>query len=343
MADAQIDPKSNREDDNWYAQQNQMYASQWPAVDGYTPMFGYTANPDSSTGTLGSTSALGVINIVENFQWTYSKYREEVPRIWMIERQIKNNQQLAFYLRNANIARSNRGALSGDSHKTDPYARLYGPAKKTGFSYIFPYYASSTVSLTQQWGPNIPAEQNPAGKLAQGVMSKIPGLQGAVDTFTDVVKGAAGIYNGLNSTTFGYEQPHYYGGPSVNSFVVRFPLYNTGSVADIRRNFDFIKMFSYQNYFERKSFATSTPPVIYECEFVTGHIGTIAAKPAVYVNKFDAKNIGAIRSIDIGIGSKVLIPEAYFIDISFSELVATSKNIFSSFLTGQSMVNVYED
>ena len=148
-----------------------------------------------------------------------------------------------------------------------------------------------------------------------------------------------------NSPMFGYEQPQYYSGPTTSSFTVKFPLYNTDSVADIRRNFDFIKIFGYQNLFERRTFGTSLPPVMYECEFAPGHIGTVAAKPAVYVSRFDVKNVGAIRSIDIGIGNstKVIIPEAYSVEIQFTELIANSRNIFSSFLTGQSLVNVYQD
>ena len=67
----------------------------------------------------------------------------------------------------------------------------------------------------------------------------------------------------------------------------------------------------------------------------------MAAKPAMYVSRFEAKNVGAIRSIDIGIGAKVLIPEAYMIDIQLTELVANSRNIFASFVTGRSVVSVF--
>lgn len=336
---------------------SQLSMSDWPTEGAYSQSFYLEANPGSAAPKL-VPAGNGNIDIVKDFKWTYSKFRDEVPRILLIERQIKQNQQLDFYYRTAtNIGES---VMNGK----DPYSSLYGAAKRTGFVYTFPYYATNTVHISQSWSSSVPAESDLAGGLVSGVAE---GLDDIIPLVSKFIKGAgavpsqaAGIYsdkfgNYTGAPMFGYEQPQYYAGPSTQSFNVKFPLYNTDTVEDIRRNFDFIKVFGYQNLFERKSFATSLPPVIYECEFSSGHIGTIAAKPAVYVSKFDAKNIGAIRSIDLGIGSNVLdsngntlktnvlIPEAYMIDITFTELIATSRNIFSSFITGQSLVNVYED
>ena len=327
--------------DNYYRQQRVVDSSNWGSTDGYEPMYTLQVSDESAAPKL-TPSGNGNIDIVANFNWTYSKYRDEVPRMMFIERQIKKNQQLAYYKRALGVFLSE--ASDGSQ---DPYAGLYADAKKTGFTYIFPYYASSTVNISQSWSASINSASNIYGSVAEKVANAKyttnNGIEFSAGGVTSLGTDLYAMYK--NTPMFGYEQPQYYSGPSISSFTVKFPLYNTDSVADIRRNFDFVKIFGYQNLFERRTFGTSLPPVMYECEFAPGHIGTVAAKPAVYVSRFDVKNIGAIRSIDIGIGNstKVLIPEAYLIEIQFTELIANSRNIFSSFLTGQSLVNVYQD
>lgn len=327
---------------NYNQQQVVVNSSNWGSTDGYEPMYTLQVSNESAAPKLTPSGSGGNIDIVTDFNWTYSKYRDEVPRMLFIERQILKNQQLAYYKRALGVFFSK----NNDANQ-DPYAGLYADAKKTGFQYIFPYYASTTVSINQAWGASINSASNIYGKT----MESLGNAQYTTDSGTKFTLGGVTSFGTdlyamkKDTPMFGYEQPQYYSGPNISSFTVKFPLYNTDSVADIRRNFDFIKIFGYQNLFERRTFGTSLPPVMYECEFAFGHIGTVAARPAVYVSRFDAKNIGAIRSIDIGIGNstKVLIPEAYLIEIQFTELIANSRNIFSSFLTGQSLVSVYND
>lgn len=316
-------------------QNGQRSLSDWDDVDGYSQSFQLVANPDSASPKI-EPSGSGHINIVEDFKWTYSKFRGEVPRILLIERQIQKNQQLGQYKRAFGVL----NPQNADEAKSDPYAGLYADAVPTGFTYTLPYYSSNTVNITQSWNASINSSSNIYGGLAEKALNtKIFG-----ETTVGQIGGAARdlVAMSKNSPMFGYEQPMYYSGPSTNTYNIKFPLFNTDTVGDIRRNLDFIKIFTFQNLFERRTFATSLPPVIYECEFAQGYIATMAHKPALYVSRFEAKNIGAIRAIYLGgQESNVLVPEAYMIDIQLSELVATSRNIFASFLTGTAAVNVY--
>jgi hypothetical protein len=321
----------------------------------------YQLVPDSSSSNVGaykikSNGSSGhTFDIVNNFIWTTSKFKEEVPRIQLSEYQITQNQQAAFFanttmgiLERTKDAAGNLVDWAGATVKSaenytmkDPYEGLYS-AEPTLFSYIFPYYANTTISSRTQWSSKIP----PAGehlavaagtKLAGGLLEKYAGNEGR-DLVEKYAVNAAATFENPNAPFAGIEQPMYYTGTNKNNYTVKFPLFNTFSTTEILRNYDFIRVFSYQNLHLRSTFATYQPPVFYKCEQVPGYWSELGEKPALYVSDFSVTNVGAIRAIDIGMeGKKVSIPEAYMIEITFSEMITTSRNIYSSIFTGEGL------
>lgn len=288
----------------------------------------------------------GSIDIVNTFAWTLSKFRDEVPRIMLVEYQMTRNQQLG------NIARKGQALTNrfGSSADADPYAGLF-EAEKTKFSYIFPHYDKSLINTSSTWDSKVPSE---GVSLQKGFLDtasrevseflKRFGVNIDLNRVDDALvkfRGAEGVTEA--SPFAGLEQPLFYTGTSRNKYTIKFPLFNNTSTDDVKRNHDFIRLFTYQNLKDRTSQATYLPPVFYRVENVPGYMGSMSPKPAVWVSNFNVQNVGAIRAIDIGLGggTKVATPEAFLITIELTELIADSKQIFLGYLAGDgSTVNV---
>ena len=305
----------------------------------YQPLF---KTPTGSNGNFKLTpGASGDIDIVNNFSWTLSKFRDEVPRIKLVEFQITKNQQLYNMRRKA--------ALATSSDKADPYAGLFA-AEETKFSYIFPHYDKSLINNSNSWDSKVPPEGvslqkgviESANKFASDIIRPY-GFDVNLNNIDEAVIKARGMKGPMEATPFaGIEQPLYYSGTSRNKYTIKFPLFNNVSIDDVKRNHDFVRLFAYQNLKDRTSITTYNPPVYYKVLNVPGYMGSMGPKPAVWVSNFNVQHVGAVRAIDIGIGGRrVATPEAFLITIELTELIADSKQIFLSYLSGDdSAVNV---
>lgn len=295
--------------------------------------FSLEVNETSTGYKLKAKATPQTINIVEKYKWTYSKFIEEVPRVVFIEKQITNNQQVEFYRKRIKGIVDN---MSGTGE--DPYASLYNAAL-TNFQYVFPYISGTTLTTSSRWSENVPGSANLYSGVANSVLGVL-GFNTSIKEIGDMVTAGQSVMK--NDPYTGIEQPMFFGGPERQTFKIRFPLFNTGTIQEVQDNYNFIRIFAFQNLIDRKSLVTYDPPVIYEVRPAQGHIGALGSRPAVYVSNFEVKNIGAVRSIDIGIqnsSTKVLIPEAYMIEITCSDLIASSRQIFSSFFTGTGVVS----
>lgn len=298
----------------------------------------------------------GRFNIVNDYKWTTSKFKEEVPRIELVEYQITRNQQLAFLKETiTNISlfdtvnslyanATNMIGGKGVKALKDPYEGLYN-GKETGLTYTFPFYNSNAVNTRTQWSSKIP----PAGESLLVAGAKGAGLsllqaftsestrkmveQGA----TQYMPNAAAAVEDLNAPFAGIEQPMWYTGTTKNSYIVKFPLFNTVSMTDTYNNWNFVRTFTYQNLHLRSTLATYLPPVYYKC-ILNDYWSEIGSKPALYVSNLVIQNIGAVRAIQLQRGGKrISIPEAYMVEITLSEMITTSRNIYSSMFTGESI------
>jgi hypothetical protein len=339
--------------------QNAAFAN-WGSVDGYSPIF--TAQPNT-TGSIGASydlvpgSAGSHINVVTGFQWTRSKYREEVPRITLKELRVKGLQQLNYYYNLAMIGVNTLTGNTGDI--SDPYGALYD-TEPTKFLYTLPFYNTTSTSSKQTWQEKVPPDADYVGALSSAADIAKPLTTRLLSTAATVLGGPVGraavIASSLMgsskrrlSTTMstaanigvkavgalmgspyaGIEQPMYFAGTPKNSYVVSFPLFNTDSVAEIRKNYDFIKLFQYQNLMTRTSVATYLPPVIYKSMAHEGHNSSLGMR-FFYVSDFTVNNLGALRSMNIGSSNMIPVPEAYQVNITLTEMIANSRNLYAS-------------
>ena len=385
-----ISPSSLQSKNNKPAWAAAAAKANWADTTGYTQLF--TATPytygGSSSYKLTANNGGGV-NVVKDFQWTKSKYREEVPRITLKELRITGIQQLNFYLNAASrvydiavpaipfTAAAARKASAATDLVNDPYSMLYS-TEPTGFSYTFPFYNTTSAASKQTWQEKVPVDGDYLGAVGDaynlgssylgGALQKIidaatKGSQGgraaqialnlmgskdgkpsrSARSFSTTLNSIANIgvkaFGALSGSPYaGMEQPMFFAGTAKNSYVISFPLFNTDSISEIRRNYDFIRLFQYQNLLERTSIATYAPPVIYKSMADGSHNSSLGMR-FFYVSDFTVTNLGALRSMNLGNNAggsvvRVPIPEAYQVNITLTEMISNSKNLYTSVMSG---------
>lgn len=347
---------------------------------GYTAPFQANIAPSGTSYDLTPAGTGSPINIVDNFHWTNSQYREEVPRIQLKELKLSGIQQINYYFNNAlRPINSTIGTnINNAGTVGDPYSGLYD-TKPTGFTYIFPFYNQSAANSVTNWSEKVPRDADYLSAVSDTFSVASPLLKAAAAAAATSMAGPLGTFGVLvadnlmgdvgknvtesllkgikaapnvaaksygiatRSPYAGLEQPMYFSGTSKNTYKISFPLFNTDSLTSIRRNLDFIRMFQFQNLLKRTSVVTYEPPVIYESELAGQHNSMIGHQ-YFYVSSFVVGNLGTLRSIDIqNGGKKVPIPEAYQIEISLTEMISPSQNIYSSVMSkdGKSVVNTF--
>ena len=131
------------------------------------------------------------------------------------------------------------------------------------------------------------------------------------------------------------ETPQAYKGPAdTDSITVKFQLYNTVDYTDIKKNWEFCYLFSYQNLPNRKGINLLDPPCLYKVT-IPGY----RQFPMCMVTSLKITNLGSVRLIDIvadtlatesNRGPNIkLIPEAYDIEITFKHAFYSSRNLFA--------------
>jgi hypothetical protein len=249
------------------------------------------------------------IDILNDFAWKHSLTNQavsDVPDIFINEFSLpygKWMQNIANVF--TNVTTINRGKA------LDPYVSLY-TGVPTGFAYRFPYIvdpgSSIKGSIKNSW-EQIDLLQSAA---------KLPGIGGIFSAASKVVNAVEDFYGG-----FGYEKLQSFKSTSKRSITVKFPLYNTVNIKNTIDNFWFVTLFALQNLKVRTTFLTYIPPKIYEVQ--SSSLGS-AYMPAAYVEDYNVYSIGATRQINID-GVYHLIPEAYKVEIKFTDLMDPSTNI----------------
>ena len=251
----------------------------------------------------------GVIDIVRDFRWKNNKTSgrsiSEVPSIMLTE------YTLGYGKWQTKLSNLFNNIINNTTGTTDPYGQLYS-GLATKFSYNLPYLLKDGSTLKGKTD----------NAWSEFKLEDIP-LIG--DTLSKASKFGDKILTG-----FGFENTSNYSETKKRSVVIEFPLYNTMDVGDTIKNYEFISLFGIQNLKIRTSFLTYIPPKIYSVES-KGRGGVYM--PAAYVSSYDVRSIGATREIQIG-GNTHLIPEAYKVSITLTELIQESANIMQGSLGG---------
>jgi hypothetical protein len=265
----------------------------------------------------------GMVDVHADMYWSNMGNKSEVPNVFVIERELKYG---AWAAELANILKL--GGQIGTNTDVDTFMQLYA-AEETGFYYNFPWLLKS--------GDNIRSIENS--------WSSITGLTKALTTSSKsnskdaglldtIIPAAIGVATGAITPGFGFEETKQYDGTSQQTLTVSFPLYNTIDIRSALRHFNFVNLFTFQNLKTRTSLMSYIPPKIYTVDAYS--LGGIYMS-AAYVSNFKVDSIGTTRKMtEWGIwgNAGVLIPEAYKVTITFTDLLSQSSNVFAGTLGG---------
>jgi hypothetical protein len=228
----------------------------------------------------------------------------------------------------------------GDGNLKDnilkPYNGLYY-TEDTGFKYFLPYLSNDYLvsnNVFSEDAQKLAGLENISQILATG-FNAVRGL-----TFLD----KPGVYV--------EQSKQYQFGQEGRSFTVTFPLLNTGTYEDIKRNYQLIFGLIYQNKPGRINRNLLELPVIYEF-FIEG----MAYMPYSYISQIAVDFVGNRRTMNIDIPTfndtseneslnertniSSIIPDAYQVSITFEGLNKETKNFLIRSL-GDPIIKVRE-
>lgn len=240
----------------------------------------------------------------------------------------------------------------------NPYKNLY-TVIPSQWEYVFPYLGSSNMLVNSNEFENYSFKRftEPIGNFANALG---PFLKGAPSGPRSKSKdgGATGNIFELGKSFFELsktaiagepgaikpETPQSFVGASMDSITVVFYLLNTINPQDVRKNWEFCYLFSYQNLPNRKGINLLDSPHVYSVQ-IPGY----KVMPACYVKDLKIENVGATRMVDIGSvqdgansNNEILkteeassntikmIPEAYKITFTLQSMFINSRNIFTT-------------
>lgn len=243
---------------------------------------------------------------------------------------------------------SKKDSIESKDSSLDPYIGLYA-IEPTNWAYRMPYFHKDNFSQTNAWGsPGGQVKQNFEKAFSGGGKASEAGDAESSDTDESkssktgsglsLMSRLAALSRAAIGATGGAmiaEKPQAYGGPEGrDSITVKFQLYNTVNYADIKKNWEFCYLFSYQNLPNRKGINLLDPPCLYKIT-IPGY----RQFPMCMVKTLKITNLGSVRLIDIvadtlatesNRGPNIkLIPEAYEIEITFEHAFYSSRNLFA--------------
>jgi hypothetical protein len=270
---------------------------------------------------------VGIVDVLNTMKWKNNGSNDEVPSIWATEFELKfgttatNLVQLLTQGKNVYQVLKNK-FLTGDNPNAslDTFLTMYA-SNRTGFAYNFPYLNTNAglKKVTNNWG----AEKS----LLESIGS---GGESSAGSKLDMVASVAGAATSFFTPKFGFEEVQSFQGTSQQSLTISFPLYNTIDIDSAFDHYSFVNLLTFQNLKTRTTMMSYIPPKIYTVDsFSLGGIYMAAA----YISDLSIESIGTTRKMDIfkDFGSReVLIPEAYKITITFTDLVSQSSNVFAA-------------
>ena len=241
---------------------------------------------------------------------------------------------------------SKKDSIQSKDSSLDPYIGLYA-IEPTNWAYRMPYFQKENFVQSNAWGdPGKGIEQDFKEMSAKDAKaSKEEGEESSDTDASESGKTGGNLMNRLKAFSsaavkstggaYGSEKPQAYGFPAErDQITVKFQLLNTVNYADIKKNWEFCYLFSYQNLPNRKGINLLDPPCLYKVT-IPGY----RQFPMCMVTSLKITNLGSVRLIDIvadtlatesNRGPNIkLIPEAYDIEITFKHAFYSSRNLFA--------------
>lgn len=291
---------------------------------------GAASNLWNATGT--------TFDVVADYKWTLSRNAqalEEVPYITLNEYIIDETTiktQLSYYY--TNVTEAATGQNTEDI--LAPYKNLF-PRTPSGNIYRFPYFSDINFEVnTDMWKSldTLEAGQRTAEGLA-GVLFGEAGEQGAKAFFGAATKiGGAALAASYPKIGI-MDRPKLWDSHQFRTVEIKFPLFNTVGPSDWKKNRNLCWMLVNQNLFTKRDFITGIPPVYYEV-FIPGQHYSYAA----CVTNLTVYNRGNMRTLKEDSGNPALVPDVYEINITLTDMVMPSRNLFQAIQKQTSRVQV---
>ena len=279
-------------------------------------------------------------DVINDYRWTLSPVRslEEVPKIKLVEYEVDESTittQIKYYSVGAvNAVSSEPGGLT-------PYEHLFPKNKMVG-KYEFPYFSDINFEIsTPVW-----QSLDTVGELGKAIQSGVGLLFGEKAAAAAGAIGGAvgGLAMGGLAMTYPkvgiMDRPRLWQNHDFRSINVKFPLFNTYSPDDWKKNRSLCERLLRQNLYFKRDFITGIPPVFYEVEIPGQHFSyaSCATNLTIY-------NRGNMRTLVNDSGKEVVVPDAYEINLTLTDMVMPSKNLFDrvtspEVTSSQSKVNV---
>jgi hypothetical protein len=267
------------------------------------------------------------VDVWNDMYWTTADDNEETPAIFVEEKVLQfgtwATQMANLLTETSNFAYN---PATSKSFTTDTFLNLYA-ATPTGFSYNFPWLLKS--------GDNIRSINNSWGE-SKGLGDMLGNMSGGGDSKKgDIIGSMVGL--GIQAMTpgFGFEDTKQYNSTDAQSLTITFPLYNTLDLPSAYKHFSFVQLFTFQNLKTRTSLMSFIPPKIYNVDsYAVGGIYMAAA----YVSNFKVDSIGTTRAMSDWYSNgadNILMPEAYKVSITFTDLLSQSSNVFAGTMGGK--------
>lgn len=271
----------------------------------------------------------GNVDVISNFAWTLTPpvNRKEIPSIELTEYEVDEStitRQINFYT--SGIA----GGITSGEDFLSPYDQLFPKDKPTTFTYKFPYYTDINFEVnTPQWASLDTLESAKKGAADLGSFFH-PAIGRLVETGTNVAAGTVGAFLAANYPKVGImDRPKLWQSHDFRSYTIKFPLYNTHNfnpnVQEWLNNRELCELLINQNLYNKLSFITGVPPVFYEVLIPGQHFS-----PAACVTNIAVYNRGNIRQLRNREGTECNVPDVYEINITLTDLVIPSKNLFQA-------------
>jgi len=302
---------------------------------------------DKGEGSLANslkpqTPQQGMINVVKGYDWTTSPIKnrddalEEVPYIRLIEYRCNETmikRQIGFY---SKLTPDLFGQTATKTEVLEVYKEIFPKDDPTNFSYWFPYFNKTGFQLsTQEWqqldsiGESLKQIAGGASDLASRFGNVGKQIAGGIDI---LAKGAEFAVAGAQTAlAWQYpsvgvvDRPRVFSGHTNRQMVISFPLFNTINENAWAKNRDLIYLLMSQNLFNKRDYITGVPPVFYDV-YVPGQYYCYAAA----MTDINVEYLGNSRMLY----GEYIVPDAYQVTLTLSELVSPSKNQFEAVVNG---------
>ena len=278
----------------------------------------------------GNTSDFDVVG---KYRWTLSegRSRDDIPHAHLSEYNANETmiqKQLNYYTQLVPDKAFAAAGVAGLANSLDVYKEIFPHTDRDNCcTYRVPYFNKTNMELTTQaWqeitpaGEALAAEASKLGKFAEGVAAGLNILNKMANIATAAQYPVVGVL----------DRPKIFAAHSERTITISFPLFNTVNTQDWKANQRLITKLMSQNMLYKTSYVTGVPPVFYEV-LIPGQYYCWAS----CVTNINIENLGNKRVIDSSI-----VPDAYQVTITLTEMVMPSKNQFDARYNGTGKVNV---